>query len=572
MRISLNLKSQSGFAIFTVPVIILMFGLFMAKLVRDTSLSDTDFETRTKKELSETRKTLSAYVHRHYHLPCPAAPDAPKETLGIAAPWDENGYCSITSGLLPYHELGLPASAAKDAWGNFLTYKISPAFAKNPILSALDFIGDKDEPLPISKNGAQNTLHQMCRTENWISKTTNKYELNNGKKQLIPSQKLNNNIYKANFCCPSYIADKNYIELRARDYQKELKSGKKRTLDFNGDIQLSAQIIDKIPFWNPNENVQMRKDSQTLRNKNPYFNYVIYKQSDDYIEDGVGPIDGAFFNTAATLTLNPLTMNVKTLTIQLADIRQENWGEPVPVTIEVVNKEGKKIGTIGYTLKIPKATSGTANINISILTILKGPVMEGLYYEGHWHNYDKIAQEWFLQNKREFITTLLRSKINLKDVRIGQVKLNATHTPLSISKIGYTKPSIPNLTILNEKNKSRLPSRNNPNAYADANIKFEGSSVEPDNAGVAYVLMSHGANGEGAFMGNGSAAIINNIDNTLENPRELLNYANSIGRRVSDVRRTISSDPRRKFDDIIQWDSQISLYGALNGGSCSDAL
>lgn len=95
----------------------------------------------------------------------------------------------------------------------------------------------------------------------------------------------------------------------------------------------------------------------------------------------------------------------------------------------------------------------------------------------------------------------------------------------------------------------------------------------------AYSLVSHGENGIGAFIvgttgPSGSAEQVgyngawqNGIgDGELENANNILN-----GDRNFRAQRRVISNDNQNFDDIVKWDTQMSLYNVLPNGTCERA-
>ncbi|MBU0800084.1 MAG: hypothetical protein KKA05_03690, partial [Alphaproteobacteria bacterium] len=100
--------------------------------------------------------------------PCPADP---AETPGDTDFGTERAACTTTpnaTGILPFRSLHLDDDAARDAWGRYFTYAISPVFA----------------------NATDNNVFYRCRSERWVNDLG-----------TIPADR-NENAAKARFCCP----------------------------------------------------------------------------------------------------------------------------------------------------------------------------------------------------------------------------------------------------------------------------------------------------------------------------------------------------------------------------------
>jgi hypothetical protein len=131
-------------------------------------------------KLDKIADALTSYAQTYNRLPCPAAPNPTGgEPFGAPVRSGVNGTittntCSASGaavsdhvGFIPFLALGLTSDQAKDAYGNFITYKVTPYFAGyNPT----------------------GNLHQQCLTAIWMTSQA--------------SPRSNRNLPKANFCCP----------------------------------------------------------------------------------------------------------------------------------------------------------------------------------------------------------------------------------------------------------------------------------------------------------------------------------------------------------------------------------
>ena len=101
------------------------------------------------------------------------------------------------------------------------------------------------------------------------------------------------------------------------------------------------------------------------------------------------------------------------------------------------------------------------------------------------------------------------------------------------------------------------------------NMHSATTEVSQDFEAPAYVLISHGANGEGAYLGDGTATQIDAILPANENESEQINFTEAD--RYRTLRKVVSNDTTEYFDDIVMWDSQISLYNSLRNGTCESS-
>ena len=114
-------------------------------------------------------RELSAWVQRTNTLPCPADPavDPASRDFGFA-----RIKCDLTTsdGLVPFRTLSLSEHDARDGWGRFMTYRISPVMANT---------------------GSGSSVFMRCRRFPWFDGNP-----------LPPARSFNVYPQKARFCCP----------------------------------------------------------------------------------------------------------------------------------------------------------------------------------------------------------------------------------------------------------------------------------------------------------------------------------------------------------------------------------
>ena len=168
---------QRGAALLVVAAVAIIAGVMMTLGVgafRRQEPVDLRFQTLAREEFLIDQ--LASYVHRTRELPCPAAPD---EAPGTAALGVERAACANPAdavGIIPFRTLNIDERYARDAWGRYFTYAISPIFA-NP-----DDTYDDE-------------IFHRCRTDRWIN------DEDNVAGPGAPAPR-NENALKARFCCP----------------------------------------------------------------------------------------------------------------------------------------------------------------------------------------------------------------------------------------------------------------------------------------------------------------------------------------------------------------------------------
>jgi len=113
--------SQAGFTLIEVAIALIIIGILagtaLPSLLRYRQATLIS-QTRGKQET--LLKTIAAYALAYGQLPCPADPDQ----KGLERTSCHNFTTSM--GIIPYHSLGLPESAARDAFNRYMTYVVHP--------------------------------------------------------------------------------------------------------------------------------------------------------------------------------------------------------------------------------------------------------------------------------------------------------------------------------------------------------------------------------------------------------------------------------------------------------------
>lgn len=618
-----NIKqtAEAGFVILTIPVILILFSFFVTSLIKETKPNKFYFETGTQEKLDVVKRALATYAHRNYRVPCPADPAAAPAMLGAEVKPSIGDKCAATKGIIPFKELGLAEVDVKDEWGNYLTYKVSPDFTLNFDNSSLVGIGDGAEKLLTADNSdAQFYVHQLCRTPNWINTAQDNYIMSDGGVATMAIQNINENIYKARFCCPSNVNGLGKKTFSAFD-QKSQVGQKIADLDSDGDgtgdgeVTMSIEGLDYPVLWkNPTELTPWTWDNSSYT----YADYVDNSQAraanielhynEGFIHDGhevgdgFGPVrwsdggrspenSGKYYHEAAGFTINTDKVKTKDMQMVMSDLGSNNWYDPVQIAIDVVGsidhdnnpstpKEDGVVDTIQFILQLPEAPTGLGDLSISLDMILGDANQEGLYHPGAptttgivgGSNGD-IAVNLFNESKARLQNKLNTAGLSMDDVFIGKLKMNASHASMAFSSVSYGSPGATNntdLIIRDEKGNARLMPRNNQASYESSDsVHFAVMPVEQDFEAPAYAIISHGGNGEGAYLVNGTQDVRNHIADGDENQQEVDNHSHLT--HVYKTRKIISNDQSKQFDDIVMWDSQITLYNSLRNGTCESS-
>lgn len=119
---------SAGFTLVELAIVLFIITLLLGGLLTPLSQLISERQTRETRELLETARTaLIGYALSHRdsggrpYLPCPDR--AGEDGIEDRQP---DGRCALAVGTLPWHSLGV---ATADAWGNRLTYAVSPGYA-----------------------------------------------------------------------------------------------------------------------------------------------------------------------------------------------------------------------------------------------------------------------------------------------------------------------------------------------------------------------------------------------------------------------------------------------------------
>jgi len=194
------MNAQSGITLVEVAISVAIVGILMGGALELYQQARTQRQYETTYDNMDTIiQALSVYAETAGRLPCPADPAASGATLGWergAKPADLQagkfpaGACDgkTREGIVPYMTLGLTPWTARDGWGNFYTYAVSPVFTRQ-----------NDQTSAAADTGK---VHGRCRHAGWVN----------------ASDRYSRNAIKARFCCadqaaPTFDVDSDLIIL-----------------------------------------------------------------------------------------------------------------------------------------------------------------------------------------------------------------------------------------------------------------------------------------------------------------------------------------------------------------------
>jgi hypothetical protein len=142
----------------------------------------------TQQKLENISRAIDFYATQNNRVPCPSSPNegATSPPFGFEAGSGASGNAvsddcgAQLEGVVPYKTLGIPVSWTRDAWGAYITYAVSPGFARDT-----------------SKNSPDILTHARCRTADWFTSGMVYDGVNINKPPVVQPR----NPRKARFCC-----------------------------------------------------------------------------------------------------------------------------------------------------------------------------------------------------------------------------------------------------------------------------------------------------------------------------------------------------------------------------------
>lgn len=180
-------NKEGGFTAIEIVLVVAILGLLITGMFSQFQpVSRESREQETRARMERIAKALNNYVIKNGRLPCAgqvALPMGDDPPIGV----EMGNYSYLCKkdkrmeGIVPFRTLGLPEDMAKDAWGNYFTYRVSPNLGV-PV-EAVDGWGSNEQP-----RGDQ--VHEICRID--------------GQWAVDPGGGYRNvNYQKAFFCCPT---------------------------------------------------------------------------------------------------------------------------------------------------------------------------------------------------------------------------------------------------------------------------------------------------------------------------------------------------------------------------------
>ncbi len=602
------LKQDGSALIMVIPVMIVL-AVFMVGIMQRGQSKDFHRQVANVIEMENVVEVaLASFANKNNRLPCPADPSATGNTIGL-----EISGCAtageVPEGILPWKALNLPRSAAFDEYGNPYTYKVSPSFAReitmadfNRLEDPLLYQGaapDEDNALPIPDPQNLTTyVHEYCRTPRWNQRVSYYKAPDGNSYEFVESTpddtgagltgsfidgvyNMNTNLMKAQFCCAPVFAGTaptiETIEFDHNDYRVPLEAKIRTELAVKGRDREGNQTIDNVFRFSGAANCEAAVDGHGVYHNRPTnsnhancqskpVDFVWFEDEDD---DGHIIASGMGMNTGAYSGGNP-PINFEDFRIRFLDkasIPYEFYIEIVDLGANDLNKD------IAYSLVFEDI------FDRELVTVTRKFTTPSAAPNG-------IAR--FTFQKSDYATELQavldNNSLSIDQVRFKELVLHTYYIPafdflelndldstsLAISKVGYSyevggvgMTGMEDLVPLNAA-QERILAERTPQGYdpADVNAMDE---IAPNVEAVAFALISHGPDGQGAYLLNGTDGKHNDGN---QHPLEAINSGGGLEFVDS---RTISTGDDVDYDDDVIWSSQIALYNKLGDATCEQS-
>jgi prepilin-type N-terminal cleavage/methylation domain-containing protein len=182
-------SGNSGLTLVEVAVALMIIGVLTVAAMHayDRSQQQKRIQ-KTLDNMDTIIQAVSTFAETAGRVPCPGNPGANDITFG----WERGvtaadlqvstgrfpvGTCTQADreGIVPFYSLGLSPELARDGWGNYFTYAVSPVFSRN-----------NDQAGAVGDTG---DIHGRCRHTGWVNRFDN----------------YNRNAIKARFCCADQL-------------------------------------------------------------------------------------------------------------------------------------------------------------------------------------------------------------------------------------------------------------------------------------------------------------------------------------------------------------------------------
>lgn len=531
--------------VLSISAMILGGGLAMSKPVIEKVQKN-----KTDRQMEDINDRLASFVHRNNRLPCPADPNATSDPFG--AEWNSGGSGAGTCigarsiGIVPFRALGLKEDDVRDAWGNFLTYHVSPVFAANP-----DNIDDNDH----------DRVHELCRSTAWI------YNPDGGEWD-----------YDFNFKKEDFVG-----ESGEQIFMDEYVF----TVEDSGDVAVTFNTME------------VRTDGSIREHLTTPFSWYDHAWHSDYYGD---PTSG-YTDVAG---VGSQRRHGKFYWLTQAEFAFADNPTLFEVTIAEIKGNIESNGTVGIDVRlyVDEDIDGDGDIDNDDFIIDEVPLTEDdLNTAGQavirYDSNDPNSLAYGRSIRKTRIYSLYGGPIDNGNLPPASMTFVGVRTSVSgnvgnpqninPAKARFCCPMVHHATYDQTKDivivdENNIPvvssSRSTDSGKYDDKDEIVSGSVESDIFVPAYVLISHGTNGHGAQLrgnalstGGGSLIFVNNINrisvsDTVGNGFGSDEVLNSDGDNSYVYRLPDHTDDVSYFDDIVMWRTQDQIYSEFGNQSC----
>ena len=531
-RKRLSSSREAGVSLIETTIVMLISGILLAAAVLGAKPVMTSINTRiSEQRAEEVTAALSLYAQRYNRLPCPAMLSPVSEPFGAevgsgvdGANIDVSCTGSDAVGIVPFRTLGLSEKTVRDGWGRFFSYHVSPAFTV---------------PVSAGTSAQLNTVHESCRTANWIQEN----EDDNAGYQFDLASMMAANQYVLRDDETGIEIDHMYHGLEARDNQVyfdyETHSYRYYGTDYNQLALYSTNDTRSDGSWG--WFCCGEKDGTPAK----YYNFEA--------ENGFDALD---------LTL-AIRFQRYSGAVENGDVFfVQAWGEDLdadPVVVEIDPE------TLDFTGIDGDPTPAYKVLSVDSETLLAGEPIHRL--------------RLFSSKKLHFALSGVAvpggagvEYVNKNPAKARFCCPNNTGTAVS----GYESDTD---VIVVDENGDSVVTVNRPTAgYGDIN-ELVSAAPEPLST-VAYVLVSHGANGYGALspdtpgarlldgvlaVGNGRG--VAEAENADVLPGGAISLADDSWRRYVYAQQVRSGSSY--YDDLLIWRTPEQVYAEFGDNSCA---
>lgn len=129
-NIAFGRGKEGGYLLLDTALAILMIGIITVGFLQfQKHFAERESFIGTDHKIEVIADALSTYAQTRWRLPCPAPPAKVNNSPFGTERLDCDG-ADEAQGIVPYRTLGLPEQYAKDNYGHFFTYIVSPAFTR----------------------------------------------------------------------------------------------------------------------------------------------------------------------------------------------------------------------------------------------------------------------------------------------------------------------------------------------------------------------------------------------------------------------------------------------------------